>query len=68
MKIEGIMKKLEKERYKHLYNREPLYCKIRSHVCNQGRDVNWEELKQRHDEVLDSIRKGENDLSMPDHL
>ncbi|XP_043511425.1 pyridoxine/pyridoxamine 5'-phosphate oxidase-like [Frieseomelitta varia] len=68
VKIEGIMKKLEKESYKHLYDREPLFCKIRSHVCNQGRDVNWEELKQRHDEVLDSIRKGENDLPMPDHF
>ncbi|CAD1476136.1 unnamed protein product [Heterotrigona itama] len=68
VKIEGIMKKLEKESYKHLYDREPLYCKIRSHVCDQGRDVNWEELKQRHDEVLDSTRKGENDLLMPDHF
>ncbi|XP_033358291.1 pyridoxine/pyridoxamine 5'-phosphate oxidase isoform X1 [Bombus vosnesenskii] len=68
VRVEGTMKRLEKESFKHLYDREPLFCKIRSHICNQGRDVNWEELKQRHDEILDSVRRGENDLPMPDHF
>ncbi|XP_003400180.2 pyridoxine/pyridoxamine 5'-phosphate oxidase isoform X2 [Bombus terrestris] len=68
VRVEGTMKRLERESFKHLYDREPLFCKIRSHVCNQGRDVDWEELKQRHDEILDSVRRGENDLPMPDHF
>lgn len=68
MRVEGTMKRLMKEEYQHLYDREPLYCKVRSHLCHQGREVNWEELKQRHDEILDSVRKNDNDLPMPDHL
>lgn len=68
IRIEGIMKKLEKENFKHLYDREPLFCKIRSHICKQGHNVDWDELKQRHDKIFDSVRKGENDLPMPDHF
>lgn len=62
------MKKVEKENFKHLYDREPLFCKIRSYICKQGHNVDWDELKQRHDEIFDSVCKGENDLPMPDHL
>ena len=68
VRVEGTMKRLMKEEYQHLYDREPLYCKVRSHLCHQGREVNWEELKQRHDEILDSVRKNDNDLPMPDHF
>ncbi|XP_017891835.2 uncharacterized protein LOC108632050 isoform X2 [Ceratina calcarata] len=68
VRVEGIMKKLEKEQYQHLYDREPLFCKIRSHLCNQGREVDWEKHKQRHDDILDSVRRNENDLPMPDHF
>lgn len=59
---------LERKDFQHLYDREPLFCKIRSHLCHQGSEVNWEELKQRHDEILDSVRRNENNLPMPDHL
>ncbi|XP_034178399.2 pyridoxine/pyridoxamine 5'-phosphate oxidase [Osmia lignaria lignaria] len=68
VRVEGTMKRLMKEEYQHLYDREPLYCKVRSHLCHQGREVNWEELKQRHDEILDSVHKNDNDLPMPDHF
>ncbi|XP_029049946.1 pyridoxine/pyridoxamine 5'-phosphate oxidase-like [Osmia bicornis bicornis] len=68
VRVEGTMKRLMKEEYQHLYDREPLYCKVRSHLCHQGREVNWEELKERHDEILDSVRKNDNDLPMPDHF
>ncbi|XP_015432376.1 PREDICTED: pyridoxine/pyridoxamine 5'-phosphate oxidase isoform X2 [Dufourea novaeangliae] len=68
VRVEGIMKRLEKQDFQHLYNKEPLYCKIRSHLCDQGREVTWEELKQRHDEILDSVRKDQNNLPMPDHF
>ncbi|XP_078052765.1 pyridoxine/pyridoxamine 5'-phosphate oxidase isoform X2 [Augochlora pura] len=68
VRVEGIMKKLEKEAYQLLYDREPLYCKIRSHLCHQGQEISWDEQKQRHDEILESVRKGETDLPMPDHF
>lgn len=62
------MIRLKKEEFQHLYDREPLYCKVRAHLCHQGREVNWEELKRRHDEILDSVRRNDNDLPMPDHF
>ncbi|KAF3426842.1 hypothetical protein E2986_03568 [Frieseomelitta varia] len=59
----------EQEITKQVINFASLISRL---LCIYGnikrRDVNWEELKQRHDEVLDSIRKGENDLPMPDHF
>ncbi|XP_053995942.1 pyridoxine/pyridoxamine 5'-phosphate oxidase [Hylaeus anthracinus] len=68
VRVEGTMKRLEQGDFQHLYNREPLFCKIRSHLCHQGREVNWEEHKQRHDEILDSVRRNETTLPMPDHF
>lgn len=68
VRVEGVMKKLEREEFRHLYDREPLFCKIRSQLCEQGREVNWDELKQRHDEILDSVRRKANDLPMPEHF
>ncbi|CAK9827156.1 Pyridoxine/pyridoxamine 5'-phosphate oxidase [Anthophora retusa] len=68
VRVEGLMKRLERERFQHLYDREPLYCKIRSHLCDQGREVDWNEMKQRHDEILNSVRRNEIDLPMPDHF
>lgn len=68
VRVEGIVEMLERKDFQHLYDREPLFCKIRSHLCHQGSEVNWEELKQRHDEILDSVRRNENNLPMPDHF
>ncbi|XP_033330185.2 pyridoxine/pyridoxamine 5'-phosphate oxidase isoform X2 [Megalopta genalis] len=68
VRVEGIVKELEKIEYQPLYDREPLYCKIRSHLCHQGVEISWDEQKQRHDEILDSVRKGETNLPMPDHF
>ncbi|KAG7188565.1 hypothetical protein KM043_008196 [Ampulex compressa] len=68
VRIEGTMTKLAKEQYQHIYDREPLYCKIRSDICYQDRPIDWADLKERHDKILDRVRKNEYDLSMPDHF
>lgn len=68
VRIEGCVKELKKEECQKLYEGEPLYCKIRSHVCNQGTKVDWKELKASHDELLEKVEKGEADLPMPDHV
>ncbi|XP_076678993.1 pyridoxine/pyridoxamine 5'-phosphate oxidase isoform X2 [Andrena cerasifolii] len=68
VRVEGTMKRLEAKDFQHLYDREPLYCKIRSHLCHQGREVSWEDLKQRHDEILESVGRNETGLRMPDHF
>ncbi|XP_017788872.1 PREDICTED: pyridoxine/pyridoxamine 5'-phosphate oxidase [Habropoda laboriosa] len=68
VRVEGTVKRLEREGFQHLYDREPLYCKIRSHLCDQGREVDWNEMKERHDEILDSVRRNRIDLPMPAHF
>lgn len=68
MRIEGRVQKLEPIEFKHIYDREPLYCKIRSHLCHQDRPVDWDDLKCQHDEILQEYQRGENTLPMPNHL
>ncbi|KAI4481455.1 hypothetical protein M0804_009575 [Polistes exclamans] len=68
VRVEGPMKKLKQSEFKHLYDREPLFCKIRSHLCHQDKEVDWDELKRRHDQILEEYRRGENELPMPDHF
>ncbi|XP_066594441.1 pyridoxine/pyridoxamine 5'-phosphate oxidase [Prorops nasuta] len=68
VRIEGEMVRLEKNEYQPLYDREPLYCKIRSKICYQGQQVEWNDLKARHDETLEKVYKKEINLAMPDHF
>ncbi|KAK2575540.1 hypothetical protein KPH14_011260 [Odynerus spinipes] len=68
VRTEGTIVKLEPTKFKHLYDREPLFCKIRSHLCHQDSEVEWDDLKRRHDELLEEYRRGKNTLEMPDHF
>lgn len=67
VRIEGLMKKLEKPACQLIYEREPLYCKIRTYLCHQNQPANWDDLNRRYNEILAEVQKGE-DLSMPDHV
>lgn len=62
------MKKLEKPAYECIYDREPLYCKIRSYVCHQDQPANWDDLNRRYNEILVRADKNGENLPMPDHL
>ncbi|XP_025152960.1 uncharacterized protein LOC105191438 isoform X2 [Harpegnathos saltator] len=66
VRIEGTMKKLEKPAYEHIYEREPLYHKIRSYLCHQDQPADWDDLNRRYSEMTEAIKNGEN-LTMPDH-
>lgn len=68
VRIEGPIEKLKKDDYSELYEREPLFCKVRSHLCQQGVEIEWEELKERHDSMLRDATEGKIKLPMPDHL
>ncbi|XP_070523703.1 pyridoxine/pyridoxamine 5'-phosphate oxidase isoform X2 [Cardiocondyla obscurior] len=67
VRIEGSMKKLERPACLLMYEKEPLYCKIRSHLCHQDQPANWDDLNRRYNEILAQANKGEN-LPMPDHV
>ncbi|XP_033219906.1 pyridoxine/pyridoxamine 5'-phosphate oxidase-like isoform X2 [Belonocnema kinseyi] len=68
VRIEGKVEMLPKKDYEHLYEREKIFCKIRSFICNQGREVNWDELKQKHDQILKEVQNGKKSLPMPSHF
>lgn len=61
------MRKLEKPDYEYIYDREPLYCKIRSYVCHQDQPVDWNDVNRRYNEILEEVNKNGKDLPMPDY-
>ncbi|XP_011693679.1 PREDICTED: pyridoxine-5'-phosphate oxidase isoform X3 [Wasmannia auropunctata] len=67
VRIEGSMKKLERPACQLIYEREPLYCKIRAHLCHQDQPADWDDLNRRYNEILTQANEGE-DLPMPDHV
>ncbi|KAG5343250.1 PNPO oxidase, partial [Acromyrmex heyeri] len=61
----GLMKKLERPACQLIYEREPLHCKIRTHLCHQDQPADWDNLNRRYNEIL--VQK---DIvhTMPDHV
>ncbi|XP_071449793.1 pyridoxine/pyridoxamine 5'-phosphate oxidase-like [Hetaerina americana] len=68
VRAEGRIEELSSSEYAHIYNGEPLYCKIRSHICHQGQRIEWDELKSSHDELLQEVKAGFKTLSQPNHV
>lgn len=68
VRIDGDVVELDKNSYRYLYNNEPLFCKLRAHICNQGQIVDWSVLKKTHDRLLKEVTYNERVLEMPDHL
>ncbi|KAG8232385.1 hypothetical protein J437_LFUL012528 [Ladona fulva] len=68
IRIQGDIIELPQNDYAHLYNKEPLYCKIRSHICHQGVQVEWKELKAQHDRLLQEYKDGLTTLPIPEHV
>ncbi|XP_018562283.1 uncharacterized protein LOC108904283 [Anoplophora glabripennis] len=68
VRIEGISVEMSFQECLEYYNKEPLYCKIRSHICQQGQKVDWDTLKKKHDEILEEIKTTNKQLPMPEYL
>ncbi|XP_018404633.1 PREDICTED: pyridoxine/pyridoxamine 5'-phosphate oxidase [Cyphomyrmex costatus] len=68
VRIEGWMKKLERPACQLIYEREPLYCKIRAHLCHQDQPADWDDLNHRYNEILAHVQYKGDDLTMPDHV
>ena len=58
---------LPKDSYADLYEKDRLFCKIRAYICQQDKEVDWDELKAQHDELLADVRNNKKILPMPDH-
>lgn len=68
VRIEGELEILPQTRIEDLYEREPLYCKIRAHLCHQDQSCDWEAAKSQHDEIYQGCLQNGVNLPMPDHL
>lgn len=68
VRIEGTVKKLGPDVANELYDIEPLFCKIRAQICEQGKPVEWEQLKSDHDQLFDKVYKHNVQLPKPDHM
>ncbi|XP_043269690.1 pyridoxine/pyridoxamine 5'-phosphate oxidase-like [Venturia canescens] len=68
VRIEGNVEKLSPPEFRYLYDREPVYCKIRSYLCCQGEKVDWNNQKNIHDKLVQDVQDGKQDLSMPEHF
>lgn len=53
---------MTEEESRELYRNEPLFARIRCKICKCGEEVNWDELKAKHDEVLQAYRDGRETL------
>lgn len=65
--MEGKIQRISPDRSQKFFDQENLYCKIRSHLCHQDQQVDWEVLKNEHDKLLDDVINNRKELTMPDH-
>lgn len=68
VRIEGSVNKLSTDNSEELFEIEPLFCKIRAQICEQGKAVEWEQLKRNHDRLYDEVMKNSVQLPKPDHV
>ncbi|KAK7872514.1 hypothetical protein R5R35_013759 [Gryllus longicercus] len=65
----GAVTPLPDDAFGDLYAREPLYCRLRSHLCHQGEPVDWTRHSARHDALLAQHRDGTAQLyQRPEHV
>lgn len=68
VRAEGDVKQLAYNEWSDIYEKEPLFCKIRALVCHQGQPVDWQKLKDHHDSILADVQQGSIKLEKPDHV
>lgn len=60
------MAELSESEIAEFYKDEPLFAKIRSKICRCGEQVDWNELKAKHDQVLKDYQEGRDSLPQRD--
>ncbi|CAH1401881.1 unnamed protein product [Nezara viridula] len=68
VRAEGSIKQLVEDEWIDIYEREPLFCKIRALVCHQGTKIEWQDLKDSHDNTLKKWQHGELVMEKPNHV
>lgn len=60
------MAELSETEIAELYKDEPLFARIRSKICRCGEQIDWNELKVQHDQVLKDYHDGKDSLPQTD--
>lgn len=68
VRAEGGIKQLVEDEWVDIYEKEPLFCKIRAVVCHQGKKIEWQQLKDDHDRTLKKWQQGELVMEKPNHV
>lgn len=68
VRVECSVEMLGADNTNALYDTEPLFCKIRAQICEQGKVVEWEQLKRDHDRLYEKVIKYNIQLPKPDHV
>lgn len=58
MRINGEAAEISADEIAEIYKHEPLFAKIRHRICQSSAPVDWDELKRKHDTLLESYRNG----------
>lgn len=62
VRVTGIVAELSESEIVEFYKDEPLFARIRSKICRCGEEVDWNELKAKHDQVLKDYQDGKDKL------
>lgn len=66
IKIEGIAAVASEEQIAKYYEEEPIFGKIRSIICVAGVVIDWNDLKLKHDKLLNDYKNGIDSLPQPE--
>jgi len=61
------MSRIEREACQQFYDEDPLFAKIRAHVCHQDEKADWDDLNKRYNDLMSQVECGQ-ELSMPAHV
>lgn len=68
IRVEGNVVELDRNVCEEYFKNQPISGQIRDTICDQGQEVDWNELKRKHDQLLQKLERGEiTQLEMPEN-
>lgn len=67
IRIEGTVVELNRSICEKYFRNQPISSQIRDVICNQNQEIDWNDLKKKHDELLQKIEREEIQLEMPEN-
>lgn len=63
----GKVEELNEIEIADFYKTEPLFARIRGRICECGARVDWDELRAKHDQVLNDYQNSKDNLPQGDN-